>query len=144
LPGVGAGIGARVASLSLGAQSFPVDRHIGRMAARLGLIEDARTTDRLRHVIEECVSTPSRLTFYESMSIHAETVCLVDLSRCGECVLLGECPTGRKELGVQARKRPAAAPKARVKTVRTRAKAVAKRAVRSRVSTKQRKKRSKR
>jgi len=135
VPSIGAGIGARVAAFSFGVECFPVDRHMGRLASRVGLIQDARATDRLRRIIEDCVSKPARLSFHVSLSRHAENVCVTDMDRCDRCVLLEDCPTGRKELGIRLSKKSG---RPRVKTVRAKAKAAAKRAVRPKPSKKRR------
>ncbi|MBM4083857.1 MAG: hypothetical protein FJ272_03625 [Planctomycetes bacterium] len=112
LEGVSSRMMTSVLFNALGFQETPVDRHMSRLAYRLGLIGDQQAVRRLQETLDEVLAVPDRPGFQRVFSMHAEKVCLPENQPCAECVIAAECCTGRKALKSHKKAAPARSPKA--------------------------------
>jgi endonuclease III len=95
LPGVGPKTASCVLLFSLGAPVMPVDTHIHRIAARVGLIPAGTGAD-AAHAILTAMTPPRRMLEAHLLLIqHGRTTCTARRPRCEECVLLDLCDYGR-------------------------------------------------
>lgn len=93
LPGVGRKTASVVLAQAFHIPAFPVDRHVLRVANRLGLAhsDDPTKTDlELRKNIPERCWIPLHL----QLIYHGREICRPK-PKCGECPLLKECPYGK-------------------------------------------------
>ncbi len=91
LPGVGRKTANVVASVAFGIPSMPVDTHVFRVAARLGLTTGAAT---VRQAEQQLVRYfPSRLltNAHHWLILHGRYVCLARKPKCGQCGLRHIC-----------------------------------------------------
>jgi endonuclease-3 len=100
LPGVGPKTAAAVLSFSaLRGRALPVDRHHHRVARRLALIPDRLPVGPAHRVLEAMLpagwGAQDVYDHHEVMMFHGQRVCHFRAPRCGACVLLEMCPTGR-------------------------------------------------
>lgn len=103
LPGVGRKTASVVLIHAFGISAFPVDRHVLRVANRLGLAKsnDATETDlQLRKNIPEkfWIRTHLQLVY------HGRSLCRPK-PKCEECPLLPHCPEGKKRTTGRAQSR---------------------------------------
>lgn len=96
LPGVGRKTASVVLAQAFGTPTFPVDRHVFRVANRLALAQgkNPEETDRqLRKNIPKKYWIPLHLQLIS----HGRTLCRPN-PLCGKCQLLPSCPEGKKRL----------------------------------------------
>lgn len=96
LPGVGPKSALCVAMYSLGADVFPVDANVQRIAERMGAIRP-----RLEHRVAQrrlAAVTPDGRSreLHIAMVVHGRKVCRPANPKCGECCLADLCKRGRK------------------------------------------------
>ena len=92
LPGVGPKTAACVLLFSLGRPFFPVDTHVHRVAARLGLVPPRANAVVAQTLLQRAV--PDELTYELHMQLirHGRHVCVARRPLCSECVLRDICP----------------------------------------------------
>ena len=114
LPGVGRKTANVVRSVALGLPGLPVDTHVLRLGARLGL---ATETDpvKVEHELGAFVRPADRGLLSLRLILHGRQVCLARSPRCAECVLADICPSAFRVGTVTA---AAGSPKARTTTGR--------------------------
>jgi endonuclease-3 len=97
-----AGVGPKTANcvllFSFGMPLFPVDTHIHRLAIRLGLIPEKASAERAHALLAEAIVPEERYPMHVLLIEHGRKVCKPRNPRCGQCVLLEMCPTGRKRV----------------------------------------------
>ncbi len=92
LPGVGPKTAACVLLFSLDRPFFPVDTHVHRVAARLGLVPPRANAAVAQALLQRAV--PAELTYELHMQLirHGRHVCAARRPLCSECVLRDLCP----------------------------------------------------
>ena len=99
LPGVGPKTAACVLAFSLGRPALPVDTHVHRVAARLGLLEPRTTAARAHEVLAALVPARLRLPLHVALIRHGRTLCKAGRPLCEGCPLLELCPEGQRLVG---------------------------------------------
>lgn len=72
-----------------------VDTHVLRLAPRLGL-SSAKTPMKVSEDLGAMFSSKDYLLVNELLITHGRAVCVPRTPRCGECILVGICPTGKR------------------------------------------------
>lgn len=100
LPGIGPKTAAVVLSFALGRDAMPVDTHVHRVTARLGLIPpkvNAEKADRVLHdLVPDGLRTPMHVGFIRL----GREICKAPMPRCRRCPLKDFCPTAPRYLGL--------------------------------------------
>jgi len=94
LPGVGPKTAACVLLFSMGRAAFPVDTHVLRVAARLGLIPPGATAEKAHRLLLPGIAPEIRYEFHMQLIRHGREVCKAARPRCSDCVLFDLCATG--------------------------------------------------
>jgi endonuclease-3 len=103
LPGVGRKTAACVLLFAYGRRDVPVDTHVGRVGARLGLLPADAPSDRLHDAMLALTPRGAELELHVNLLRHGRRTCHAQRPRCRECVLRSRCPAGRRYLALQAR-----------------------------------------
>jgi endonuclease-3 len=92
LPGVGRKTANVVRSVAFDLPGLPVDTHVQRLSARLGL---SMATDpvAMEHDLDALVPPARRGTFSLRLILHGRATCRARVPRCSECVLAVICPS---------------------------------------------------
>lgn len=98
LPGVGPKTAACVLTFSMRRPAFPVDTHVHRVTARLGLIPPQTSADRAHDLLTPAIPPELRYEFHVQLVRHGRTVCKAGVPRCSECVLFDLCAAGPRLL----------------------------------------------
>ena len=98
LPGVGRKTGNVVRSVAFGLPGLPVDTHVLRLSARLGLTDRlpaAQRSDAVKVELElnSMVPPAERGAFSLRMILHGRAVCLARKPRCNRCSMADFCPS---------------------------------------------------
>ena len=93
LPGVGMKTASCVLLFALGMPALPVDTHIFRVARRLELIDSKVSVEQAHKLLEGLVPPDGVYQFHVLMIEHGRQVCKARQPRCGQCVLMGLCPS---------------------------------------------------
>lgn len=88
--GVGRKTAACVLMFALGRPVLPVDTHVHRVAARLGLIGKV-DADKAHDLLQEIVPPERIYSFHVNMVLHGRQVCHARGPECRRCVLRGDC-----------------------------------------------------
>lgn len=99
LPGVGPKTAACVLAFSLGRPALPVDTHVLRTAARLGLVPPKATADAAHDVLEALVPPELRVEMHVGLIRLGREICRPGRPKCEECPLVDLCPTAPLYLG---------------------------------------------
>ena len=96
LPGVGRKTAACVLLFSYGIPDVPVDTHVYRVGARLGLW-DAKASLDLAHDLMTAAAADGADAYelHTNLLRHGRRICAARAPRCGECPLLDLCPYGK-------------------------------------------------
>jgi endonuclease III len=96
------GIGPKTAAytllLSFGMPVFPVDNGILRLAKRLRLVSQKARDAETGRAIEKLTRPGDVYALHVLSFRHAKTICRPRNPKCGECLLLGECPYGQRRV----------------------------------------------
>jgi endonuclease III len=87
---------ASVIQQGLGGHAVPLDAPVSRVLRRLRLVDEGEPLDAARASVEHAIPKAKGPAFYELMSAEANTFCLEERPKCGNCPLLDECPTGQE------------------------------------------------
>ena len=92
LPGVGRKTGNVLRSVALNLPGLPVDTHVLRLSARLGL---TTASDPVKVELELCavLPPPEWGGFSLRLILHGRRVCAARSPKCGECTLFDVCPS---------------------------------------------------
>ncbi|CAN5729143.1 endonuclease III [soil metagenome] len=91
LPGVGPKTANLVLSFSFGRDRVPVDTHVGRVAARYGLLEP-KTNDVKAHQILNAICPPGlAYRFHAALIQHGRLTCKAQNPACPRCVVRETC-----------------------------------------------------
>ena len=114
LPGVGRKTANVVMNCAFGAETFPVDTHVFRVANRIGLAP-GKSVDEVERKLEKTTPQPWRVDAHHLLILHGRYVCKARLPECWRCVIADICryrpktpPPGRDEKGLKAARRKAA------------------------------------
>jgi endonuclease III len=90
-PGIGPKTVACVLLFAMGRPAMPVDTHVGRVGARLGLIPEKSSAEAAHQAMDRI--TPAEIVFSLHVGLirHGRAVCRPADPRCHECVLRDEC-----------------------------------------------------
>jgi endonuclease-3 len=91
LKGVGAKTAACVLLFSLGRDVFPVDTHVYRLCARLGLAPGSKNPERTYAAMQELVPPGKSHSFHTNLIRFGRTVCRSSNPRCNICPLYSHC-----------------------------------------------------
>ena len=114
LPGVGRKTANVVMNCAFGAETFPVDTHVFRVANRIGLAP-GKSVDEVERKLEKTTPQPWRVDAHHLLILHGRYVCKARLPECWRCVIADICryrpktpPPGSDEKGLKAARRKAA------------------------------------
>ena len=92
IPGVGRKTANVVRSVAMGEPGLPVDTHVQRLAARLGLTTQTDPV-KIEHELDPMVRADERGALSLRLILHGRAVCKARKPRCDACVLAGICPS---------------------------------------------------
>ncbi|MEX0833560.1 MAG: endonuclease III [Actinomycetota bacterium] len=105
LPGVGPKTAACVLAFSLGRPALPVDTHVYRVGARLGLIPPKASATEAHRILEEGVPPEIRVEMHVGLIRLGREICKAGRPHCEECPLKDICPTAPRYLGKNGRRK---------------------------------------
>jgi len=91
LPGVGRKTASCVLLFNFNKPAMPVDTHVLRISALLGLIPPNITADEACYLLEKIVAVEDYLRFHVNIIIHGRNLCKARARKCGECPLTDIC-----------------------------------------------------
>ncbi|HET9609784.1 MAG TPA: endonuclease III [Acidimicrobiales bacterium] len=92
IPGVGRKTANVVRSVAMGEPGLPVDTHVQRLAARLGLTTQTDPV-KIEHELNPMVRADERGALSLRLILHGRAVCKARKPRCDACVLADICPS---------------------------------------------------
>ncbi len=100
IPGVGRKTGNVVRSVAFGLPGLPVDTHVLRVSARLGLLDGLTPAQRrdpvkVEHELDSLIPPAEWGAFSLRMILHGRETCLARRPRCEVCPLADYCPSAR-------------------------------------------------
>ena len=95
LPGVGRKTANVIRSVALGEPGLPVDTHVLRLSARLGLTKQ-RDPVKVELDLNPLVPASERGLLSLRLILHGRRICIARRPKCGECVLNDICPSAFK------------------------------------------------
>jgi endonuclease III len=98
LPGVGRKTAACVLLFSFGRPDVPVDTHVYRVAARLGLFRPRASFNEAHDEMLRLVDPDDAYEVHVLLIRHGRRTCVARAPRCPECPLRRMCPEGRRRL----------------------------------------------
>ena len=100
LPGIGPKTAAVVLSFALGRDALPVDTHVHRVTARLGLIPPKASADKADRMLHDLVPDGLRTPMHVGFIRLGREICKAPTPRCRQCPLRDLCPTAPRYLGL--------------------------------------------
>jgi endonuclease-3 len=94
LPGVGRKTAACVLLFAYGMRDVPVDTHVSRVGARLGLFRPGAPFAELHDTMLAVTPRGQELELHVNLLRHGRRTCHARRPACGECALLRMCPFG--------------------------------------------------
>jgi endonuclease III len=98
LPGVGRKTAACVLLFSFGMRDVPVDTHVGRVGARLGILPAKGTADAIHDAMLAITPRGAELEFHVNLLRHGRRTCHAQRPACSRCPLRRMCPSARSFL----------------------------------------------
>jgi endonuclease-3 len=98
LPGIGPKTAAVVLSFSLGRDAIPVDTHVHRVSARLGLIPPKVSAEKADRLLHDLVPDGLRTPLHVALIRLGREICKAPTPRCRQCPLRDLCPTAPRYL----------------------------------------------
>jgi endonuclease III len=92
LPGVGRKTANVVRSVAMGEPGLPVDTHVQRLSARLGLTTETDPV-KIERDLNPLVKASERGALSLRLILHGRAVCTARKPRCNACVLADVCPS---------------------------------------------------
>ncbi len=94
LMGLG-GVGPKTAAVTLifgfGMPVLPVDRHVLRVATRLGLLQKGTSSTKAHEILDQIVPDNKKISFHINLIQHGRKVCVARRPKCSQCVLRQMC-----------------------------------------------------
>jgi endonuclease III len=98
IKGVGVKTAACVLLFSLGRDVFPVDTHVHRLCARLGIAPNCSTPEKTFQFMQRVFPKGKGYSFHTNLIRFGRRVCRANKPACDVCPLYGECTfTGKKK-----------------------------------------------
>ena len=94
LPGVGRKTAACVLLFAYGKRDVPVDTHVSRVGARLGLFRAGAPFEEMHDELLAMTPRGQELELHVNLLRHGRRTCHARRPACDECALLRMCPTG--------------------------------------------------
>jgi endonuclease-3 len=94
LPGVGRKTAACVLLFAYGKRDVPVDTHVSRVGARLGLFRPGARFEEMHDEMLAMTPRGQELELHVNLLRHGRRTCHARRPACEECALLRMCPTG--------------------------------------------------
>jgi endonuclease-3 len=94
LPGVGRKTAACVLLFAYGMRDVPVDTHVSRVGARLGLLPVRASSDALHDAMLALTPRGAELELHVNLLRHGRRICQARRPMCERCPLVRMCPTG--------------------------------------------------
>jgi len=98
LPGVGRKTAACVLLFAYGERDVPVDTHVSRVAARLGLFREKAPFEEMHDELLAMTPRGQELELHVNLLRHGRRTCHALRPACDGCALVRMCPTGRRNL----------------------------------------------
>jgi endonuclease-3 len=95
LPGVGRKTAACVLLFAFGMRDVPVDTHVGRVAARLGLLPAKASSEELHDRMLHITPPGAELELHLNLIRHGRHTCHARVPDCPACPLRRMCPSAR-------------------------------------------------
>ena len=95
LPAVGPKTAACVLLFGLGKPGLPVDTHVFRVSARLGLVAEKLGPEKAQSLLEQKVPARDHFAFHILLIRHGRHLCTARNPNCPGCPLLDRCPAGQ-------------------------------------------------
>jgi endonuclease-3 len=92
LPGVGRKTAACVLLFSFGMRDVPVESHVGRVCARLGLLPASGSADAIHDAMLALTPRGAELELHVNLLRHGRRTCHAQRPRCSACGLARMCP----------------------------------------------------
>jgi endonuclease-3 len=93
LPGVGRKTAACVLLFALGMRDVPVDTHVSRVGARLGLLRDGAPFLEMHDAMVAITPPGEELEFHLNLLRHGRRTCHARRPECSRCALARMCPS---------------------------------------------------
>ena len=93
LPGVGRKTAACVLLFAYGLRDVPVDTHVGRVGARLGILPAKETADAIHDAMLAITPPGAELEFHVNLLRHGRRTCHAQRPNCSGCPLRRMCPS---------------------------------------------------
>jgi endonuclease-3 len=93
LPGVGRKTAACVLLFAYGLRDVPVDTHVSRVGARLGLLEDGAPFERMHDQMLALTPPGQELELHVNLLRHGRRTCHARSPECDDCALARMCPS---------------------------------------------------
>jgi endonuclease III len=90
LPGVGRKTANVVLNVALGAETFPVDTHVFRVANRTGLAR-GKTPEAVEKILERQTPSPFRVQAHHWLILHGRYTCKARTPECWRCPVVDLC-----------------------------------------------------
>jgi endonuclease-3 len=93
LPGVGRKTAACVLLFAYGLRDVPVDTHVSRVCARLGLLREGAPFEELHDAMLALTPPGRELELHVNLLRHGRRTCHARRPQCGQCALARMCPS---------------------------------------------------
>lgn len=97
LPGVGRKTANVMLIVAYGVPAMPVDTHVFRVAARLGLTTGCKTPEQTERQLVEHIPAGMLHKAHHWLILFGRYTCTASKPKCDECGLLGICPTAAEK-----------------------------------------------
>ncbi|HEV8580540.1 MAG TPA: hypothetical protein VGX68_15850 [Thermoanaerobaculia bacterium] len=97
LPGINIKSAKCIMLYSMGRQVLPVDTHVRRVAARIGLVSEGLSESRIHRELEMAIPRRHRFGFHVNSVWHGRLVCKAPRPNCDSCIIRQHCDTGRSK-----------------------------------------------
>ena len=104
LPGVGRKTANVLGAVLWNREVMPVDTHVFRVAARIGLVRGAKTPLQTELQLEKNIAGPLLPRAHHWLILHGRYVCTARAPKCGECGIAGWCRYAQKMQKTQKEK----------------------------------------
>jgi endonuclease III len=105
LPGVGRKTANVVLNVALGAETFPVDTHVFRVANRTGLAK-GKTPEAIEKILEKQTPAPFRVAAHHWLILHGRYTCKARMPECWRCPVVDLCAFRPKSAAPKETARP--------------------------------------
>jgi endonuclease-3 len=103
LPGVGRKTAACVLLFAFGLREVPVDTHVSRVGARLGLLAPKASSRDLHDQMLALTPAGQELELHVNLLRHGRRTCHARMPACERCALARMCPSAKRFLVLQPR-----------------------------------------